>query len=798
MPLRAKILLPLLLLGALLVAALGAAVADGWSRREALAARQVVDGTLRDLVAAGTALAVERGTGVGILANPAGATRAAHDARAAAGAEAEAALARALASPSMAALGSLPARLREARAALAPARAALAGLAEGRPGGVPPAAWFAGVTAEIEAVAALRRRIESLNFDAGNAALRLAGLRARLADMAEQAGRERGLLNGLIAAGRTPTPAEQRSLGGFGAAVAAGWQEIAPLLGVLPADLAAQLRAAEERRAATILPLRERVLAALEAGQPAPVTPAAWFATTTEGIAAKLAALTLTGSHLQATLESERTSTDQLLLAEALGLLASVAVLLGALVWLRNAVTRPLARVMAGLDQVAQGRVEQPIPPRRTDGRGDEIDRLLGAAEGFRQASIAAREAAAERLADGVRAAESRAEALRGMADRVDTEVRRSVDEVVSRVTLLRDRADAVAASAEVIAADGAQVAGSADQALGNAAQVAAATEQLTASIGEISAQVGATASAARGATGLCAEGQGAIRALADSVAQIGGAARLIADVAARTNLLALNATIEAARAGEAGKGFAVVAQEVKQLAAQTARATEDIGRQVQSVAAATEGAIGAVGNIAGAVARVDEAATAIAAAVEEQAVTTREIASIVGRGAASAREVAGSIAQVAREAGEASGGAGAMRIEAASVEKAVTGLKHTLAEVVRTAAPETNRRGADRITPPYPVKAMLARQPGEAGQAVEVLNISPGGLAGRGTQPLAVGSQVWLTAPAIGLAGSVTARVLAAQADGGATMLRLAFDALPPASAASLQAWLAAHAKAA
>jgi hypothetical protein len=142
--------------------------------------------------------------------------------------------------------------------------------------------------------------------------------------------------------------------------------------------------------------------------------------------------------------------------------------------------------------------------------------------------------------------------------------------------------------------------------------------------------------------------------------------------------------------------------------------------------------------------------------------------------------------------------GATDMRAQAAAVEAAVTALTGTLAEVVRTAAPETDRREAPRIAPPFPVSGQLALERGGVGHKVEVRNLSTGGVGLACGQPVPAGSTAWLTVPAVGLDTAVAVRVVDAVQGRDGAELHLAFTNLPPASAASLQAWLAAHGKAA
>jgi len=82
------------------------------------------------------------------------------------------------------------------------------------------------------------------------------------------------------------------------------------------------------------------------------------------------------------------------------------------------------------------------------------------------------------------------------------------------------------------------------------------------------------------------------IKRLGESSQEIGNIVELIEEIAEQTNILALNASIEASRAGEASRGFAVVADEVQKLAERSATATKKIEVLVSTIQSDTNEAV--------------------------------------------------------------------------------------------------------------------------------------------------------------------------------------------------------------
>jgi methyl-accepting chemotaxis protein len=331
---------------------------------------------------------------------------------------------------------------------------------------------------------------------------------------------------------------------------------------------------------------------------------------------------------------------------------------------------RPLRDATAALERLAAGDLDVFI---QRDRRADEIGRLVGALECFRNNAREARRLAAAEAAEQA-AQVQRAGRLEQLTRDFEAQAGGLTAQLATGARSMRESAHDMSRAAEQTNDKAASVTMATRETSASVQTVAAAAEELSSSIREISRQVAQSSQMTGRAVEDARRTDAIVQTLAQGAEKIGQVVQLISQIAGQTNLLALNATIEAARAGEAGRGFAVVASEVKSLASQTARATEDISTQITGIQDATKEAVQAIKGIGQTINEISATATAIACAVEEQGAATAEIARNVQQTAATTQGMTDNIAGVsdaARDTGAAAGqvlGASGTLSEQASV----------------------------------------------------------------------------------------------------------------------------------
>ena len=372
------------------------------------------------------------------------------------------------------------------------------------------------------------------------------------------------------------------------------------------------------------------------------------------------------------------------------------------------AIARPLVRASRRLLTVARGiaggDLEQDV---NVDLRGE-----LGAtaaAFGDMVAYLREIEQATERIADGDLTVDveprSERDALGHALQRMATNLRRMIGEVVTGATTVSDSSVAFTRTSDEsgraiseIAGAMAEITSGAEaqlQIVGNATRSAAEMARAVDASAEAARQ---SAHAAREARELTREGveavlqatsamngvrdssrsaSTAIAALEGKSSQIGSIVERITEIAEQTNLLALNAAIEAARAGEHGKGFAVVADEVRRLAENAAGAAGEIAGLINQIQAET---LAAVAIVAEGTARTEEGASTVE--------LTREAFERIDAAIAKMDE---RIAEVAGAAHEVAEGAETLQTElievAAVAERSSTASEQVSASTQQTSA---------------------------------------------------------------------------------------------------------------
>jgi methyl-accepting chemotaxis protein len=342
--------------------------------------------------------------------------------------------------------------------------------------------------------------------------------------------------------------------------------------------------------------------------------------------------------------------------------------------WLVMSITRPLQKLVVGVQKIASGELQHRIENTSRDELGKLSQSFNGMAENLQTMVTSERDTRAyleNTVADYV---EFISHVSSGdLSARLQLNSKGNSNEAADDLHLLgmnlngmvnslsvmtiqvRETATSLAAAAaEILAATTQQIASATEQDVA-VTQTMATVEEVRVTVSQAADRAQNVADTSRQSVTISRGGQGAvsdsvngmkvIRQRVESIAenilllsertqQIGEIINTVNEIADQSKLLALNASIEAARAGEEGRGFAVVAMEVRQLAEQSREATARVRNILSEIQQATNTAVmvteeGSKGAESGVnlVERAGESIRELAATIEEAAQAAMQIA---------------------------------------------------------------------------------------------------------------------------------------------------------------------------
>ncbi len=418
-----------------------------------------------------------------------------------------------------------------------------------------------------------------------------------------------------------------------------------------------------------------------------PLSAGDWWSLTTSRIDAMRAAEIKVSERLRQLSEEDGTAANQALLT-AIGIqFAAVAVGVLFMMWVGNALSKPIRQASEVLEQSLRGDSNVVPPPPMPE--SSEIGRISNAVGRFIEATAERQKLIAERDIIEAQLAESRRAVLQTMEREFNDASQGATSTLQGATATLNDKATAMLDTVKAVRVAQDEAFAATETSRNTVEEVTRLSAELAKSIAEIAEQTTRTAGLAREVMGRAESSRVSAAKFEEVANTIGSIVDLINAIAAQTNLLALNATIEAARAGLAGRGFAVVAGEVKELAARTVNATRTIAAQVSELKLIATDASEQADVLSKEVGTIQGLNTTIAAAVHQQEMTSEGFGESIQALAKAARTVSDQINAIASLGSDAQAAAQSLQDVAKEMEQTTDTLVETLPRIIA----ETGKR---------------------------------------------------------------------------------------------------------
>ena len=341
-----------------------------------------------------------------------------------------------------------------------------------------------------------------------------------------------------------------------------------------------------------------------------------------------------------------------------LGLIAVAALITFALSWMiAGEITRPLRKIVASAERIAQGRTDLHLAIVTND----ELGSLGHALNGMTSAivgSVKLMEEAVRSIGQGVEKVDQTVKTILA----ISTEQSTGATQQASAVQQSSSIAEEIVVTARQIADKAKSVDLVATETVDACSEGEGKLGEVQQSFKDIALQVD--------------EIRSSMRELQERFQETYKIVQLMEDMADQTELLALNAALEAAGAGEHGRRFSVVAEATRRLAARSAQSAQEIKALIETIQRATVETTAAA---EGGKAKVDAGAADIAEVVQalhkikdHAAVTSRSVREIT----VSTNQQSSASEQLAASIGEVREVAARVEEGAKEIETTVTDLR--------------------------------------------------------------------------------------------------------------------------